>query len=364
MDLKFCAAASGMRWTAVGMAGDDKSRQRYGLAEHNFAVGSGFEKEDVPDEEKMKLRTAAVVGGFLSVAMISGYLARAGSKDESGRMRVDGRERTYVVHVPASYDRAKTVPLLLALHGRLGTGEGQEKLGHLDKVSDEHGFLVVYPDGLNRSWADGREATPSDRHDVDDVKFLSALIDKMEGEYKVDASRVYATGMSNGGFMSGRLACDLTKRLAGVAIVGASLSVNVAERCNPAKPISVLVLQGTKDPLVPFGGGELGHGRGGSVLSHDAAVKKFVELDQCSGQPRRKHIPDNAEDGTTIDVAMYQSCAGGSEVAGYVVNGGGHTWPGGMPYLPEGIIGKTSRNLDAGEVIWEFLSRHGRGGGA
>src|SRR5271167_1511038 len=221
------------------------------------------------------------------MAAVSGYLLRALPDDARQEIVVDGRARTFEVHVPSGYDGRKKVPLVLALHGRLGTGSGQEKLAHLDKVSDEHGFLVVYPDGLDRGWADGRGGTPSDRGGVDDVKFLSALIDKVESEYKVDAKKVFAVGMSNGGFMSGRLACDLSDRIAAVGIVGASLSENTAATCRPRQPVSVMMIQGTADPLVPFEGGALRKGAGGVVLSHEAAVKKFVEVDRCKASPRK-----------------------------------------------------------------------------
>jgi polyhydroxybutyrate depolymerase len=310
----------------------------------------------------MKLgRAALAIPMFLGVAVVSGYLVRNHSADKQGKIRVDERERAYALHVPGDYDGTKAVPLVLALHGRLGTGPSEEKLAHLDEVSDEHGFLVVYPDGLDRSWADGRGGTPADRNGVDDTKFLSTLIDRLEGQYKVDRARVYATGMSNGGFMSGRLACDMPDRIAAVAIVGASLSESVAANCHPAKPVSVLIIQGTEDPLVPLAGGALGrNGAGGVVLSHEAAVRKFVEVDHCAAEPKRQHIPDSARDGTTIDVVSYGACAAGSEVQGYVVNGGGHTWPGGVQYLPAIFIGKTTHNLDGSEAIWEFLSRHER----
>lgn len=304
-------------------------------------------------------RLFLTVSAFLGVAALSGLAARGRRADKQATMQVDGRERTYTYHVPAGYDRSRPVPLVLALHGRLGQGSGEERLSHLDKVGDAHGFLVVYPDGLDRSWADGRGGTPSDRKNVDDVKFLSNLIDQLEREYRIDTTRIYGTGMSNGGFMSGRLACELSGRIAAVAIVAASLSESVATNCHPEQPISVLVLLGTEDPLVPLSGGPLGRNTsGGVVLSHDATVQTFAKLDRCSGEPKKERIADQAGDGTTIDVTTYASCASGTEVRGYVVNGGGHAWPGGMQYLPASMIGKTSKNMDASEVIWEFFSRH------
>jgi polyhydroxybutyrate depolymerase len=310
----------------------------------------------------MKLWRVILGGAVMAGGVTLGiHHVRAGSSDPRGAIRVDGRERTYALPVPKSYVGTKTTPLVIALHGRLGTGEGQERLGHSDKSSEVHGFLVVYPDGLDRSWADGRGASPSDTKGVDDVKFLSELIDKISTEYKIDSAHVYATGMSNGGLMSGRLGCELSEKIAAVGIVGASLSPNVASRCHPEKPVSVLIVQGTKDPLVPFAGGPLRRNRShGEALSHEAAVQKWVEINPCSKLPKRQHIPDGAGDGTSIEIAAYSGCAGGAQVAGYTVEDGGHTWPGGIQYLPSALIGKTSRNLDASETIWEFFVRQHR----
>ena len=121
------------------------------------------------------------------------------------------------------------------------------------KVSDEHDFLVVYPDGLDRSWADGRGGTPADRNGVDDVKFLSALIDELEDEYKVDHTRIYATGMSNGGFMSGRLACELSEQNSGCGYCGGFPVGKRGWRLpSGRKPVSVVIMQGTADPVVPL----------------------------------------------------------------------------------------------------------------
>jgi polyhydroxybutyrate depolymerase len=309
------------------------------------------------------MRTVRFLALFLVLAPAVIYMDHRLRADASVRetITVDGQKRTYRLHVPSSYDGSKVVPLILALHGRLGTGEGQERLSHLDSVSDAHGFLVVYPDGLERSWADGRGKTPSDEKGVSDVKFLSELIQKLESGYKVDPARIYATGMSNGGFMSGRLACDLSDKIAAVGIVAASLSSNTAAACKPARLVSVLIIQGTEDPLVPFQGGALGkHGDRGEVLSHDAAVKKFAALNRCSTSPQTQQIPGTASDGTSTNVSIYGECASGTEVRSYTVEGAGHTWPGGMQYLPSSIIGKTSHNFDASEVIWEFFAAHAR----
>lgn len=311
----------------------------------------------------MKLRSPGlVILPLIGVALLCAMAARGRPDDLRGKLQVDGRERTYVLHVPASYNGTQPVPLVLALHGRLGDGEGQEKLTHMDVTSDKHGFLVVYPDGINRSWADGRAATPAEKKGVDDVKFLSALIDQLAQQYKTDYSRIYATGMSNGGFMSGRLACELSDRIAAVAIVAASLSDNLAESCHPAEPVSVLILQGTNDPLVPFDGGPLGkNGDRGQVLSHEMAIQKWVQLDGCKETKKAVQSADPSGSSATLDApVIHTACRGGVEVADYVVVNGGHTWPGGKQYLPEAIIGKTARDVDASELIWQFFAKHQR----
>ncbi len=310
------------------------------------------------------MRTSRIVPVtfFAAIAtLLTFHRARGYSNDLRGTLTVDGRERTYSVHIPAGEHAGLPFPLVLALHGRLGNGEGQARLSHFDRVSDAHGFIVVYPDGLDRSWADGREATPSDKNGVNDTKFISELIEKLSREYHIDEKRIYATGMSNGGFMSGRLACELSSRIAAVATVAASLSDNTAATCHPEQPISVMVMQGTADPLVPFEGGPLGKkGDRGKVLSHANAVKKWVELDGCGAEPVKNHIPDNAGDGTSVNVTAYSKCRGASEVLDYVILNGGHAWPGGMQYLGERLIGKTSMNIDASELIWQFFSSHSR----
>jgi len=146
-----------------------------------------------------------------------------------------------------------------------------------------------------------------------------------------------------------------------VAIVAASISTKVSAACQPAKPVSVLIFQGTDDPLVPFAGGVLGHnGERGLVLSHELAVRRWATLDHCAATPSTQHLAETVRDGTSIDLQAYSDCAGGSEVRGYTVQKGGHTWPGGLQYVPEIVVGKTTRNLDASEVLWDFFSHHTR----
>ena len=288
-------------------------------------------------------------------------LVRRSFGDSQGSIVVDGHERTYEVHLPAAYKGDQSVPLVVALHGRTGTGQSTAGLTHFDSVADAHRFMVVYPDGLDNSWADGRGATSSDKDGIDDIKFLSELIRKLTRDYKIDSSRVFVTGVSNGGFMSQRVACELSSQVAAVGVVAATMGEITASHCHPEKPVSVMLIQGAQDPLVPVQGGPMGpNGSRGMILSLKEAAKKWIGLDACDSKPEIATLQDKAADGTSIRREAFTGCKGGAEVVVYTVEGGGHTWPGGKAYLPESIIGKISGNMDASEVLWEFFSKHAR----
>jgi polyhydroxybutyrate depolymerase len=298
---------------------------------------------------------SVVVLAACVVACGERHVSAATAKDLPGTLRSGGMDRTYTVHVPPG----DPVGLVLSLHGGGGTGVGQRGLTDFDTVADAHGLLVVYPDGYEKSWADGRGASPADRRHVDDVGFLVALVTKLQSDYNVAPGHVFATGMSNGGFMSNRLACDRADVFAAIAPVAGTLGIGVA--CNPSRPVSVLQAHGTADPLVPFKGGAV-HGRGG--VSHSISVNSMVDkwrsVDGCQGDPSAQVLPD-VGDGTVVHRFDSAACAASTEVVLYQIDDGGHTWPGGKQYLPQAIIGRTSRALDASEVIAQFFLTHARG---
>jgi len=275
-----------------------------------------------------------------------------------------GLERTYHIHIPASYDKVNPIPLLIVLHGGGGTGEGMVKLtqGGFNILSDKEGFIVVYPDGIEKHWNDGRENVSyrAYREKINDVGFISALIDHLAKEYNIDIKRVYATGISNGAIMSYRLGCQLSQKIVAIAPVAGSMPENMPSQCLPSRSISVLVISNTADPLVPWGGGEiqLGLRRFGKVLSVPETVKFWSTHNQCSSPPSIIWEPDrDPKDGTRVRKELYNPCRESTEVVLYVIEGGGHTWPGGLQYLPEWIVGKTSRDIDANEVIWDFFKK-------
>jgi polyhydroxybutyrate depolymerase len=242
------------------------------------------------------------------------------------------------------------------LHGRYGTGVLTEETSHLSALADREGFVVVYPDGIDRSWHDRREQGPAADGQVDDVAFISSLIDTMVSQQNVDAKRVYVAGISNGAMMTFRLACDLSEKITAVGAVIGALPENGAQECKPSHPMPLVMFSGTEDPLVPYAGGEV-KGHRGRVLSADATRARFAELDGCGPAQAPVHYDRVPDDETSVTEIAHTDCANGTEVRLFSIEGGGHTWPGGPQYLPVRVVGRASKELDMSEELWKFFSR-------
>jgi polyhydroxybutyrate depolymerase len=282
-----------------------------------------------------------------------------------------GLKRTFKTHIPTSFSKSTQLPLVIALHGRGGTGESMILITRkgFNKLADRDGFIVVYPDGIELNWNDGRTDEQArdraHRENIDDVGFISALIDTMAAEYNINPEKVYVTGISNGAIMAYRLACELSHKITAIAPVDGNIPVPLSSECKPEQPVSLLAINNTNDPLVPYNGGDIyGHFHRvdlGRVLSVKQSIMFWVDRDRCSIPPVVTKEPDrDPYDGTTVTRIAYQNGTDGSEVILYEVEGGGHTWPGGVQYLPVWLIGKTSRDIDANEVIWSFFRMHSK----
>jgi len=280
-----------------------------------------------------------------SVVYVRRALPPSGAKVRA--LSFGGAERSYVVY-PGSV--AKKTALVLVLHGSGGTGVAFERRTKrtFDTLADREGFVVVYPNALGNRWNDG--APPSEGgqdHGADDVAFLSAIADSVSKEYAIDAARVYATGFSTGAAMVYRLACEREQQFAAIAPVSGGMMRSVAERCRDGRPISVLVMHGTKDPIV----------------AHDPNVRDSVVAwrtrDACPASPILEQLPDlDTGDSARARVERYSECQGGSEVTLYEIEGGGHTWPGGENTRLASDVGNTCRDFDAAIAIWDFFKRH------
>jgi polyhydroxybutyrate depolymerase len=276
------------------------------------------------------------------------FLSLPAAALEAGTIGVAGIERSYVYEIPPNLKRP--APLLIALHGGGGQGRGMAALSKFADLADEKGFIAVFPDGLDRQWNDDRGGIS----DADDVAFLGALIERFISRHGADARRVYAAGISNGGMMSFRLACDLPKKIAAIGAVAANLPQALAERCGTGPPLPVMMINGADDPLVPWAGGEVKGGRG-AILPAPATAALFAAR---IGKPLEtvEPMPGFAINDPT-KVKRHRWKAGTAEVVLYEIEGGGHAWPGGAQYLPERLIGRTSRQLDASRELVEFLLR-------
>lgn len=274
----------------------------------------------------------------------------------AAQIDVGGMVRTYQLHLPPGTPQPSG--LVVNLHAAGLTGADQAALTHYDSVADAHGLAVVYPDGIDRSWADGRGASVPDRQGVDDVGFITTLVDRLVTDLGIPRDRVFATGLSAGAFMANRLACERADLFAAIAPVAGTLGANVG--CLPSQPVSVLAVFGTADPIVPFGGGVM-NGRGGSstVLSATQLVDRWRGLDGCSNDPVPEPLPA-VGDGTATERLSYGPCAAGTDVVFMRVDNGGHTWPGAPEVLPAQQVGLAIRGFDASQLSAQFFEAHER----
>lgn len=281
----------------------------------------------------------------------------------------DGITREYWVYDPrdSGIGKSDKRPLILVLHGGGGRAEKFDAMTNeemsFNKLADREDILVAYPQGLNKNWNDGRAVShiKTQAQDTDDAGFLSALIDTLVNARNADPKRVYAVGPSNGGHMSNRLACDLSGKVAAVGIVIGLMPKKYLDKCKPQSPVSVLIMNGTEDPLVPFNGGFVrlfknGRDRGEDISTEDtfAFWLKHAGYGGNSEAIAAKHLPD-ADPGDKTRVTLRAYKGGQSQVALYTIVGGGHTWPGGRQYFPESLVGRVSHDINATEVIWDFF---------
>jgi polyhydroxybutyrate depolymerase len=277
-------------------------------------------------------------------------------------LTIDGNARSFIVYLPVGYNNAGKLPMIFAIHGGSGTPEGMIKIANFIPIADKEKIILVYPTGIERNWNDGRPTTPN-KLGINDVGFFSQVIDYMISKYPIDATRIYATGISNGGFMSSRLGCELSNKIAAIAVVAATIeATTISQNCKPMNTVPAMYIHGTNDRLVPITGGEMTAGgtAGGTILSHLQTIGKWVAINRCNSNPVITDLPDIANDGTTVKQRIYGNGTNGSEVVSYIIENGGHTWPQGFQYLSEAIVGKTSQDMNACEVIWSFFKKFKR----
>ena len=259
-------------------------------------------------------------------------------------MTVDGRERRVRVHVPASYDPSRATPVVLGFHGYTLSGDMQAAASHMEAKADAAGFITVHPDGTGglKGWNAGDCCGTAASSGVDDVGFVTAILDRLEADMCIDTARVYATGFSNGGFLSHRLGCELSGRIAAIAPVSGVMGM---DSCDPGRPIPVFEVHGTADAVVPYNGGGIGGFR--SVTD---TIADWAARNQCPpGAPAVTYDQGDARCETVV------GCPQDAAVTLCTIEGGGHQWPGGEEF-PGG--GHLSMDLIATDAIWDFFVAH------
>jgi polyhydroxybutyrate depolymerase len=276
-------------------------------------------------------RGVVVATVALILALLGGGPASAlPGGDVPQQLSFGGEQRSFLVHVPPGPANG----LVLNLHGAGMNGASQMAATNYNAVADQMGFVVAYPDGIDFSWADGRGASVPDQRGVDDVGFLVAVVDQLTAQYGIPRGRVFATGMSAGGFMANRLGCQRADVFAAIAPVAGTLGSGYP--CSPSQPVSVLEFHGNADPVVPFNGGPM-VGRGGSsdVVAAPAMAQRWRTVDACP--------PPVTQQGPGVLRYTATGCAGGTEVSLVQLDGGGHVWPG-----------------NAAQDTAQFFAAHGR----
>jgi len=275
-----------------------------------------------------------------------------------GQLTVDGRTRTYHLYVPSSLAPDTPTPLLVALHGGLGWGTQFEANSGFDRLAEANGFVVVYPDGFGvgrdndrlRTWNAGMCCGPAMNNGVDDVAFVSQLIDEISATRSIDPARVFATGHSNGAMTSYRLACELSDKIVAAAVVAGTLAV---QPCTPSHPVSFMEIHGTGDKNVPIDGGKGDR----SLVQADypsprVGIATMASLAGCTGEPTITTAGD-------LTTTSWSPCDAKTEVKLVAIAGAVHAWPGSAPTRVR-VAGTPYPGYDASREVWAFLSTHPR----
>ena len=298
---------------------------------------------------------------LLILSALAGMGQAAESGDEAHGLEHGGLKRSYLLHLPAQAP-AGPLPLVVVLHGGGGNAASVAKMTGFDAEADRHGFIVVYPDGTGKprplrealgkdgflTWNSGHCCDYARKHDVDDVGFIRAVVADVQKQHPVDGKRIYATGISNGAMMSYRLACEASDLFAAIGPVAGIIDV---DDCKPSRKVSVIDIQGTADENVPINGGV---GKKAYDKEDRPPVQKSIDFwkqeDGCG-------VTVNA-DTTDLHMIDYGGCDAGTAVDYYIVQGGGHAWPGGDRISL--LLDKPDPKVPATDIIWSFFAAHPR----
>jgi len=263
-----------------------------------------------------------------------------------------GYDRTFLVHLPTGYTGTTDLPLIIAMHGGFGNAYNMEDQSQLSVKADAEDFIVVYPEGIKggtlniSSWNAGWCCGYASNNNIDDVSFINALLDTLIDQYSIDTNRIYATGISNGGFMAYRLACELSNRIAAIAPVAASMSMT---SCTPQRPIPIISFHSYLDTNVPINGG-VGSGASGHYNPpQDSVLNAWADMNSCSV------LNDTIIDNSQYTEINWNICDCNVEIQQFITQDGGHSWPGGNPTQ---LGDPVSVHINANDLMWDFFQQY------
>lgn len=268
------------------------------------------------------------------------------AQTSNGSFTFDGLVRDYILFIPSGYNASSPTPLVINMHGYTSNASQQMLYTDFNSDADTAGYIVVYPNGVSNAWNSGFNFPYESG--IDDVGFLNALIDTLSNNYNIDECRIHSTGMSNGGFMSYRLACELYDRIASIASVTGSMTPGMTTHCNTTRPVAVMEIHGTADGTVPYAGAA-------GMTSVDDNFDYWKNKNSCQGSSTSTDLPDIVSDGTTVTKIYQGNCDQNTEVVTFKVNNGGHTWPDAII-----DIGATTKDINANSEIIQFFNKHPR----
>ena len=292
---------------------------------------------------------------FLFALALPAWAAPHGDVEES--IGVDGVIRTFLLHVPQGVDPRLAMPLVVVFHGGGGNGMNAANMSGMDDKADLGQFVVAYPDGTGGigsrllTWNTWGCCGRALENQVDDVRFVRAMVESISREYRIDPKRIYATGMSNGAMMAYRVGCELSDIFAAIAPVAGALDT---DRCNPRNPVSAIIFHGTSDKHIRYEGGkplvslDIRHGREDKPVSF--AVSFWSGYDRCNPTPARARYGHVVHD--------KYDCPAGTGVELYTIEGQGHAWPGGVKGLRMGNVDTPTGEINATNLMWEFFQKH------
>lgn len=287
-----------------------------------------------------KVLFSAVFALFLSAISF-------GQQTINGSMMHGGIQRDYILYVPANYTGSQAVPLLFNFHGYTSNALQQMWYGDFRPIADTAGFIIVHPEGTVDGSGNTHFNVGWGGSSVDDVSFTSALIDELAASYNLDQERIYSTGMSNGGFMSFKLACELSNRIAAIGSVTGSMTLGSFSSCNPTHPVPVMQIHGTADATVDYNG---------SVFSQSisSVLDFWTNFNNGDATATTENVPNTSTtDGTTVERITYANGDNCTEVIHYKITNGSHTWAG-SAFPSSG----TNYDIDASKEVWNFVSQY------